>query len=356
MRKNKKSDKNFSARRIISAILLTLFVASALSLGVFAKDSGEDVKLIVGGVPFGVKFNTQGVVVISTEEVITSRGIKTPAADAGVRAKDIIIEANGRGINSVSALSGVCEDSRGAPVNITYIRDGKEYKTKITPAYSKSESKYLLGMNIKDSGAGLGTVTYIIPETLEFAGLGHGICDSESGKLVPMSRGLVTDVTVSGIKKGVSGAPGEIKGYFGSSKKGTLYKNTECGVYGIFTDMPKGVGETMRVGTRDEIRDGEAYIVCTLDAGGAKKYGVEISAIDRDATGSKCFTIKIKDKNLINLTGGIVQGMSGSPVIQNGKLVGAVTHVLINDPTVGYGIFIENMLNASVARNELPAA
>ena len=347
MRKNKKIDKNFSARRVVSLVLLTFFVVMALSIGVFAQSSGENLKLIVGGVPFGVKFNTQGVVVISIECVETQKGNKSPAADAGLKPKDIIIEANGKGINSVEALQNICESSNGAPINITYLRDGKEHKTKITPAYSKSQSKYRLGVNIKDSGAGLGTVTYIEPETLEFAGLGHGICDSESGKLVPMSRGLVTDVTVSGIKKGVSGAPGEIKGYFGSSKKGTLYKNTECGVYGIFTHLPEGAGEAMCIGDRNEICEGEAYIICTLDSSGPKRYNVEISNIDRSAIGSKCFTIKIKDKSLINLTGGIVQGMSGSPVIQNGKLVGAVTHVLINDPTVGYGIFIENMLSAA---------
>ena len=347
MRKHKKTDKIFSPGRLLCAIALTLVVAMALSVGVFAKDGGEDIKLIPGGIPFGVKFNTQGVVVISTKEVLTAGGAKNPAADAGLKPKDVIIEANGKGINSVSALSEICDSSCGAPVNITYVRDGKEYKTKITPAYSKADAKYLLGINIRDSGAGLGTVTYIIPETLEFAGLGHGICDSESGKLVPMSRGLVTDVKVSGIKKGVSGAPGEIKGYFGSSKKGTLYKNTECGVYGMLTDMPEGVGKAISIGDRNEIRDGEAYIICTLDGSGPKKYNVEISNIDREAMGSKCFTIKIKDRSLINLTGGIVQGMSGSPIIQNGKLVGAVTHVLINDPTVGYGIFIENMLNAA---------
>lgn len=348
MRKYKKSDTNFSARRIVSAIILTLIVAMALSVGVFAKDNATDsTRLIVGGVPFGVKFNTQGVVVISTEAVVTSRGSKNPATDAGIQPKDIIIEANGEGINSVSALQKICESSQGAPVSVTYVRNGKEYKTQITPAYSKKDSKYRLGINIKDSGAGLGTVTYIVPETLEFAGLGHGICDSESGKLVPMSRGLVTDVTVSGIKKGISGAPGEIKGYFGSTKKGTLYKNTECGVYGMFSALPEGVGEVMCIGDRNELCDGEACIICTLDGSGPKKYNVEISGIDRDAMGSKCFTIKIKDKSLINITGGIVQGMSGSPVIQNGKLVGAVTHVLINDPTVGYGIFIENMLSAA---------
>ena len=347
MRKHKKSDKFFGARRLACAITLLLAVAMAFSVGVFAKDSGEDIRLIPGGIPFGVKFNTQGVVVISTKEVVTRGGIKNPAADAGLKPKDVIIEANGSGINSVSALSRICDESCGAPVSITYVRDGKEYRTKITPAYSKADSKYLLGVNVRDSGAGLGTVTYIIPETLEFAGLGHGICDSESGKLVPMSRGIVTDVTVSGIKKGVSGSPGEIKGYFGSSKKGTLYKNTDCGVYGMLTSLPYGVGEAMCIGNRNEICDGDAYIICTLDASGPKKYTVEISNIDRGAMTSKCFTIKIKDKNLINLTGGIVQGMSGSPIIQNGKLVGAVTHVLINDPTVGYGIFIENMLNAA---------
>ena len=113
----------------------------------------------------------------------------------------------------------------------------------------------------------------------------------------------------------------------------------------MFTDMPKGVGEAMYICKRNELHNGDAYIICTLDSSGPKKYSVEIYNIDREATGSKCFTIKIKDKNLINLTGGIVQGMSGSPVIQDGKLVGAVTHVLINDPTTGYGIFIENMLS-----------
>ena len=346
MRKDKKSDKIFGARRITSAIILTLIVAMALSVGVFAKDNSTDsTRLIVGGVPFGVKFNTQGVVVISTECVETQRGNKSPAADAGLKPKDVIIEANGKGINSVEALQNICESSNGAPLNITYLRDGNEHKTKITPAYSKSQSKYRLGVNIKDSGAGLGTVTYIVPETLEFAGLGHGICDSESGKLVPMSRGLVTDVTVSGVKRGVSGVPGEIKGVFGSDKVGTLVGNTECGVYGMFSECPKDAAKAMPVGLHSDVKAGDAYILSTLDGAGVCKYDIQISSVRYEEKTSKCFTVTVTDPKLIEKTGGIVQGMSGSPIIQNGKLVGAVTHVMINDPTVGYGIFIENMLD-----------
>ena len=191
-------------------------------------------------------------------------------------------------------------------------------------------------------------MTFICPETFSFGGLGHGICDASSGEIVAMTRGSVVDVTISGVVKGAAGAPGEVKGYFSSGKTGTLISNTDCGVFGMFAEGPRNaVCEPLPVGLRGEVKEGAAYIYCTLDTNKIEKYEIQISAIDRNATGNKCFTVKVTDKALLEKTGGIIQGMSGSPIIQNGKIVGAVTHVLINDPSTGYGIFIENMLSAA---------
>lgn len=343
--------REYKRRSRIAAFLLlaVLFVSCISTLSISAAvqnvkganngNGTKDIKLIPGGIPFGVKFLSEGVIILSSE-----RG---PAAQAGLKPRDIIIKVNGKSISGVDGLRQALAEGGGATVSITYMRDGREHKTSITPIYSRSDGEYKIGAKVKDSGAGLGTVTYIVPSTLEFAGLGHGICDSETGELIPMSRGVITDITVSGVKKGVSGTPGEIKGYFGSNKIGSLYKNTSCGVYGMFTQMPKGVGEACSICTKDDIVSGEAYIICTLDRSGPQKYRVQIGDIDRSAQGSKCFSIKVDDEKLIGITGGIVQGMSGSPVMQNGRLAGAVTHVLINDPSSGYGIFIENMLNAA---------
>ena len=174
--------------------------------------------------------------------------------------------------------------------------------------------------------------------------MGHGICDADSGELIAMRRGTVSDVTISSVVKGAIGAPGELKGYFNPGKSGALLGNSGCGVWGVFSDPPQAPTEALPVGLRNDVKEGSAEIFCTLDSNKIGRYRVELSNIDRSATGSKCFSVKITDPALLAASGGIVQGMSGSPIIQNGKLVGAVTHVLINDPTSGYGIFLENML------------
>ncbi len=296
-----------------------------------------------GGMTFGVKFFTDGVLVVGFAEM--SGSAQNPAYAAGLRLRDVITAVNGKSISSAQELTDTVEKCGGNTVSVTYIRDGKEFTAKITPLYSKEEGKYKTGVFVRDSGAGIGTVTYIIPETGEFAGLGHGICDGETGALIPIKRGVVSDVVINGVVKGESGSPGEIKGYFKQGKTGTMIKNTDCGVYGIFAPCPSNI-EPMEIGLKGEIQDGEAYILCTLDENSRiQKYSINISNINRNAEAGKCFTVKITDRALLEKTGGIVQGMSGSPIIQNGKLVGAVTHVMINDPTAGYGIFIENMLN-----------
>lgn len=305
----------------------------------------EDTKVYVGGVPFGIKFLTKGISVVGFEDESTN-----PAYKAGLRLYDTIIRVNGKDISGVAELSQAVEG--GSTLELTYLRAGKEYTIKFSPKYSETEKKYTLGLWLKDSGAGIGTLTYILPDG-SFGGLGHGICDGETGELVPIFNGSVLGVTVNGIVKGQRGAPGELKGYFNSSKVGALYKNTENGVFGVLAQIPQAVsGKTYSIGLKDELKEGRATVICTLDDNTRQEYYIEISNINRSATGNKCFTVKIVDEKLLSATGGIVQGMSGSPIIQNGKLVGAITHVLINDPTTGYGIFIENMLTQSVSTNK----
>ena len=305
-------------------------------------------KVYPGGVPFGVKFYTDGIIVVGFSDAERESGRVNPAYSAGIRLKDIITKIDGKEIKKSAELTELVEKSNGKTMTFTYLRNGKEYTAKVTPEFSSTEGRYKSGMWVRDSGAGIGTVTFIDPETLAFGGLGHGICDGDTGELIPMTRGSVLNVKINGINKGTPGAPGEIKGYFSGSKTGTLISNTSCGVYGVFGALPSSLpSEPVSIGTSRDITDGEAFIYCTLDNEGPQKYSISISNINRSASGNKCFTITVTDKALIDKTGGIVQGMSGSPIIQNGKLVGAVTHVLINDPTSGYGIFIENMLNAA---------
>lgn len=305
----------------------------------------DELKLYPGGMPFGVKFITEGVLVVGFCDVDTDRGAKNPSSEAGLKINDLIIKVNGTEITSAAELTQSVENSGGKIIQLTYLRDGKEHTAALNPAYSVGEGKYKTGIYIRDSGAGIGTVTFIVPDNYSFAGLGHGICDSQTGKLIPMQRGSVVGVTISGVVKGLAGSPGEVKGYFSSGKVGSLLGNTECGVYGVFAAKPAGIHcDPLPVAKRSEVKEGKAHIYCTLDASSVSKYEIEICNIKGDAQGNKCFTVKITDPALIEKTGGIIQGMSGSPIIQNGKLIGAVTHVLINDPTTGYGIFIDNML------------
>ena len=304
----------------------------------------QSLRLLPGGMPFGVKFYTEGVSVVGFCDVETGNGKVNPATVAGLRAKDIILKINGEPLSSASQLTQAIESCGGKELTLLCRRAGQEFEVKLSPVYSKEESRYKTGIWVRDTGAGIGTVTFIIPETGAFAGLGHGICDADTGELIAMKRGTVSDVTISSVVRGAAGAPGELKGFFNAGKVGSLLGNSQCGVWGVFSEVPECASEPVQIGLRDEITEGDAYILSTLDNNKICRYDVKISNINRDATASKCFTVTVTDPDLLTVSGGIVQGMSGSPIIQNGKLIGAVTHVLINDPTVGYGIFVENML------------
>ena len=335
-------DSDFDYSAVMSEpTLLPTSGARALS-----KAELRSLKLYPGGIPFGVKFMTDGVLIVGSAEVINGSKKENPSSAAGLKTGDRILSVNGKALRSAEDLTRSVESSNGDVLSIVYMRNGAKHSTTLKPAYSSNEGCYKTGLYVKDNGAGIGTVTYIDPASLSFAGLGHGICESD-GALVPIQRGSVVGVNINGVIKGQKGVPGEVKGYFSSGKVGSLLQNTNCGVFGIFASLPKGLpSQPLSLCLKDELREGKAHIWCTLDGDTPRKYEVEISSIDLSASEGKCFTVKVKDPALLEKTGGIVQGMSGSPIIQNGKLVGAVTHVLINDPTTGYGIFIENMLAA----------
>ena len=273
------------------ALLVTAGVlaasATAPTGGSAQKGAGTPQSVYVGGMPFGVKFTTEGILVVGFCDVdVTSAGGGTqnvnPARDAGLKMRDVIVGVNGETPLCAASLTKAVEESAGKPITLTVKRTAQPHSPKkqggsearateltvtVTPVKSASENRYKTGLWVRDSGAGIGTVTFILPETKAFAGLGHGICDGDTGELIPMQRGQVTDVTVSGIERGEAGDPGAIKGYFAPGKTGSLLGNTECGVYGVFSELPEEVSAKLPVGKKQELREGDATILCTLDNG-----------------------------------------------------------------------------------------
>ncbi len=308
----------------------------------------KDIKLIPCGSVFGVKFFTKGVMIVGMSDVESTEGILNPAFKSGLRVGDIITGIDGSEVNTVEEIAQHVDRCDGNKLTIEFERDGEKAETVLIPLMSLTENKYKTGLWIRDSTAGIGTITYYDPETGEFGGLGHGICDVDTGKLMPLLRANVVDITVTDIIKGLDGAPGEIKGSFGIVKNGALYKNTEEGVFGTLVKAPEcAFSEPVEVADMNEVHEGEAYIYSSLGDAGIRQYAVELTKIYRNNSDTKNFIFTVTDKELLDKTGGIVQGMSGSPIVQDGKLIGAVTHVLISEPTKGYGIFIENMLEAA---------
>lgn len=304
----------------------------------------ENLTLYPGGMPFGVRFMTDGVTVVGFSDIEKDGKKVNPAAAAGLKRGDVILRVDDLPLESAADLTERIEGGNGAEITLLCRRGKKEFSVRVTPAFCAEENRYKTGVWVRDSGAGIGTVTFLLPESGAFAGLGHGICDAENGEPIPIRRGSISDVTISSVVKGTPGDPGELKGYFNPGKVGSLLGNSSLGVWGVYSELPALSCEPMHVASKDEVREGEATILCTLSDNVTREYTVRLSSVNREADGAKCFTVTVTDPRLLSQTGGIVQGMSGSPILQNGKLVGAVTHVLVNDPTTGYGIFLENML------------
>lgn len=306
--------------------------------------------LIAGGNPFGIKLLMDGVMVTGLGEVDSGDGaVSCPAADAGIKVGDVIRSADGVSVTSNNQIQEIIGGSGGRTIKISVNREGHEFTAYLEPVYSKEDRSWRGGMWVRDSIAGIGTMTFINKETGEFAGLGHPICDSDTGETVPLSSGEAVAVEITDTKKGETGIPGELRGNFvGSEALGTLNRNNGCGIFGNLTDEACGAlggsGQEFKMGYRQEIKTGPAYILTTISGTVPQKYDIEIESVDYGGgDSSKNMIIRITDEELLEKTGGIVQGMSGSPIIQNDKLIGAVTHVFVADPTKGYGIFAENM-------------
>lgn len=304
--------------------------------------------LVPGGNPFGIKLLMDGVMVVGMGEVKTINGMESPARDCGIEEGDVILSLGGKKLSSNNDIAEILSDSGGNPLEIVYTDGENETVSLITPAYSPGECTYKAGMWVRDSTAGIGTVTFYEPQTGRFGGLGHPVCDSDTGEIIPVSSGEAAEVEITGVVRGKSGEPGELKGRFSSEKlSGVITANNRYGVFGeLFSGKPQT--EAIPMALKQEVTTGRAEIYTTIDENGPQKYEIEIEKIDSKNTGTKNMTIKVTDSRLLEKTGGIVQGMSGSPIIQNGRLAGAVTHVFVSDPQRGYGIFAENMYESGI--------
>lgn len=311
--------------------LLILFSASPLQ-------AAQERRLIPVGQTVGVTMDTKGLLVLgigsvdAEENFMPSQGI--------LQAGDLILRADGQEVENKEAFQNIVEQSAGESITLLLERDGAEREVEIRPA-STADGGCQIGAWVRDSIQGIGTVTWYDPQKKTFAALGHGIYDVDTGELMQIREGTLTQTTVTDIVKGKKGTPGELSGSVEREKSlAVIEQNTETGIYGRNAAFS---GKALPVAAAAEVKKGEAQLLSDLEGGEVQAYSLEITHIHRSRN-HKDMTIRITDERLLALTGGIVQGMSGSPIIQNGKLVGAVTYVLINQPDTGYGIFAENML------------
>jgi stage IV sporulation protein B len=308
-------------------------------------------EVFVGGIPLGFALETKGLIVIGENSVLTSDGDVVTEKSQNFLAGDIITNINSEKIVGIESLKKVMENSKGEEITVTATRKNKEMKIKLKPALDAVSKKYKLGLWVRDDASGVGTLTFVNKNDNAFGALGHPITDYETGAMVPIESGKIYNCTLIGINKGEKGKPGELRCLFlqGKNYKGTVSKNTQSGVFGKIENLQGIVDENLIVdiGSRMSVKPGNAKIVSSV-SGVREEYEIEIiKANNQRRQSDKSLVFRVKDKRLLSLTGGILQGMSGSPILQNGKLIGAVTHVFISDPTKGYGIYMDWMLQDS---------
>jgi stage IV sporulation protein B len=301
-------------------------------------------QVYVSGNAFGIKLYTDGVIVVGTQSVDLGDKKINPAEQAGIEVGDIIVAINGTNVYSSDDVQEILNDNNGKPYTIKVKRDERYRTFTLTPVYSEREGCYKAGMWVRDSTAGIGTITFFNPDTGTFGALGHQINDVDTNEIMPLLEGEAVEVDVTSVQKGTSGSTGSLICTFRDTTIGTLYENSTCGIYGTYS----GISDDLPlycVASKQEVKKGSAQIISTIDATGPQYFDIEITHISySDNEKQKNMVIRVTDERLIEATGGIVQGMSGSPIIQNGKLVGAVTHVIVNNPQKGYAIFAQTML------------
>ncbi len=344
------TSSNINKQKISTAGSNTLNINlfGGIKLGNVSVDVIPKTTVIPLGTAIGMKLYTKGVLVVGMTQIDSDENGKTkPYENSGIEQGDTILEVNNKEIENTDDLIQEIENSNGNPITIKYQKDSQTLETSITPV--KSQNEYKIGLWVRDATAGVGTLTFYEPSTNTFMALGHGISDIDTEEIVEISNGELITANIISIVKGQKGTPGEIRGSIESGYTiGSIYKNTNFGVYGTVTNkvnLPINSGDALEVATRDEIKEGKAEIICQLDNSGTKKYEIEIEKIyTANNEDNKSMFIKITDEELLEKTGGIIQGMSGAPIIQNGKFIGAITNVLVSDPTRGYAVFADMMI------------
>lgn len=306
-------------------------------------------KVYVSGESFGVKLYTDGVIVVGTKPVVIDGKEVDPASACGLQTGDVIVSINGVNVYTADAVEEALNDNTGGPYAICYRRDGQVHETTLEPVYSQADGSFKAGMWVRDSTAGIGTITFYNPENSTFAALGHPINDVDTGEIMPLLEGEAVEASVTKVYRGTREQTGSLSCSFGTRTIGSLTKNTASGIYGVYGGSAQiNKSRYYEVASAQEVEIGFAQVLTTLDGSGPQLYSIEITKINyNDTKDQKSMVIRVTDEDLIEKTGGIVQGMSGSPIIQNGRLVGAVTHVVVNDPEKGYAIFAQNMLQES---------
>lgn len=334
MKANRKKDK-----------IIALTAASMLVLAVLSTAVAQERLLVPMGCTVGVSVKTQGVMVVGLSKD-KEDGKKTPAAQAGLLPGDIIVAVGERTISSGEDFKAAVSEMNGDEITIGIIRAGEKLQLRLKPAMEENAPQ--LGLWLRDGIAGIGTLTFYDPQTGMYGGLGHGVNDAQSGILVSLGRGEIYRSSVSEVKKGLPGAPGELSGQPQPENIcGDIRMNTTSGIFGFLKAGCPTKDKAIPVATDSEIKLGEATILANVSGTDVTEYKVEIIRVYHGESSGRSLMLNVTDSRLLELTGGIVQGMSGSPILQNGKLIGAVTHVMVNDPTKGFGISAENMLKTA---------
>ena len=326
-------------KKLIFALALAL---AALTVPALAAEAEE---LVPVGITVGIELNCRGVVVTGYSEVETGSGVRCPAREAGLLPGDAIVAVNGVSVSGGGEFLEKTAELAGEPLRLRAVRDRQELEFTVTPA-ENTEGRYQLGLWLRDSVHGIGTVTFYDPATGAWGALGHGVSLQGGAELLDISGGCITAAGVEDVVPGRKGESGELRGVPDADRVlGAVEANTAQGIFGSAAE-PLSAAAPLPVASDSEIRTGKARIVATVDEGGPREFDAEIVRVDLSAADARQLTISVTDPELLSATGGIVQGMSGSPVVQNGKLVGAVTHVLLSDPSKGYAVSMENMLSA----------
>lgn len=330
------------AKNVRNKTFLTIFVIIlCFSLNIIPAQA-KTKELTAGGEPFGLKLYCKGVIVTKLEEFMSNGQKVCPAKESGLMLDDIITEINKKKITSNEQAEDIIKNSKGKPLTLTVLREGKPISKTLTAKLNENE--YYAGMFIRDSCAGIGTISFYDTDNNVYGALGHGICDIDTGGLVMNSTGQILTADINSVDKSTDNNIGSLNGIFTNNVIGTIFENTPNGIYGTLnSDINK---KTYQIADKEEIKLGKATLLTTTEGTTPKPYEIEITGIcDMSDSTNKNFTVKITDEKLLSKTGGIVQGMSGSPIIQNNKIIGALTHVFLENCTEGFGVYIGNMIS-----------